>query len=63
MKVIFSDLKNPLNHTTYTGFPLSVLQINERYATEMMLGQVSIGTVLQDMESLRVKLTPQVVGP
>ena len=43
--------------------PLSVLQINERYATEMMLGQVPIGTVLQDMESLRVKLTPQVVGP
>lgn len=63
MKVIFRDLKNPLNHTTYTGFPLSVLQINERYATEMMLGQVPIGTVLQDMESLRVKLTPQVVGP
>lgn len=63
LKVIFRDLKNPLNHTTYTGFPLSVLQINERYATEMMLGQVPIRTVLQDMESLRVKLTPQVVGP
>jgi len=63
LKVIFQDLKNPLNHTTYTGFPLSVLQINERYATEMMLGQVSIATVLQDMEALRVKLTPQVVGP
>ena len=63
LKVIFSDLKNPLNHTTYTGFPLSVLQINEHYATEMMLGQVSTATVLQDMESLRVKLTPQVAGP
>ena len=47
LKVIFADLKNPLDHTTYTGFPLSVLQINERYATEMMLGQVSIATVLQ----------------
>lgn len=62
LQVIFSDLKNPLNHTTYTGFPLSVLQINERYATEMMLGQVSITTVLQDMESLREKLAPEVAG-
>lgn len=62
LKYIFKVMKNPLDHTIYTAFPLSVLAINERYATEMMLGQVSIGTVLKDMETLRESLAPEITG-
>jgi ABC-type glycerol-3-phosphate transport system substrate-binding protein len=51
-------LKNPVDHTIYTGFPLSVLAINERYASEMIQGEISTTQVLQMMEQLRERLAP-----
>lgn len=58
VKSILAALKNPLDHTIYTGFPLSVLGINERYASEMIQGQISTTQVLQMMEQLRESLAP-----
>ena len=55
-------MKNPLNHTVYLGFPVSVLAINERYAGEMITGTTSTTSVLQMMEQLRQELRPKIVG-
>jgi len=59
---ILSAMKNPLNHTVYVGFPVSVLAINERYAGEMITGHTSTTSVLQMMEQLRLELQPKIVG-
>jgi ABC-type glycerol-3-phosphate transport system substrate-binding protein len=59
---ILKDLKNPLNRTVYLGFPVSVLAINERYAGEMITGQTSISSVLNQMEQLMQELRPKVTG-
>jgi ABC-type glycerol-3-phosphate transport system substrate-binding protein len=53
---ILQTLKNPLNHTAYMGFPLSVLAINEKLAPQLITGQVSIDSVLQQMERVRDQL-------
>jgi ABC-type glycerol-3-phosphate transport system substrate-binding protein len=53
---ILQTLKNPLNHTTYMGFPLSVLQINEKLTPQLITGDVSIDSVLQQMERVRDQL-------
>jgi multiple sugar transport system substrate-binding protein len=59
---VLNDLKNPENHTIYLGFPVSVLAINERYASEMITGQTSTSSVLQQMEQLRQQLKPKITG-
>jgi ABC-type glycerol-3-phosphate transport system substrate-binding protein len=58
IRTILTDLQNPLDHTVYTGFPLSVLAINEHYASEMVQGQDSTTNVLQMMEQLLKSLLP-----
>jgi ABC-type glycerol-3-phosphate transport system substrate-binding protein len=60
--LILKDLKNPLNRSVYTGFPVSVLAINERYAGEMISGQMTTSSVLNQMEQLRQELRPKVTG-
>jgi multiple sugar transport system substrate-binding protein len=60
IRKILADLRNPENHSVYLGFPISVLAINERYAGEMFRGQVSISSVLQQMEQLRQQLRAKV---
>ena len=62
VRTILAAIKNPLNHTIYVGFPVSVLAINERYAGEMITGKASIDSVLKQMEQLRVTLKPKIVG-
>ena len=59
---VLAAIKNPIDHTVYVGFPVSVLAINERYAGEMITGQESTGAVLQMMEQLRQELKPKVTG-
>jgi len=59
---ILTAIKNPLNHTIYVGFPVSVLAINERYAGEMITGRTSTASVLKMMEQLRLQLRPKIVG-
>ena len=61
-KTILTAIKNPLSHTIYVGFPVSVLAINERYAGEMITGKASIDSVLKQMEQLRTTLKPKIVG-
>ena len=58
IRTVLTDLQNPLDHTVYTGFPLSVLAINERYASEEIQGQISTTNVLQMMEQLLKGLLP-----
>lgn len=62
IKTILTELDNPLNHSVYLGFPISVLAINEKYAGEMISGQTSTTNVLHMMEQLREELRPKVVG-
>jgi hypothetical protein len=59
---ILRAMTNPLNHTIYVGFPVSVLAINERYAGEMLTGQASTTSVLQMMEALRQELRLKITG-
>jgi ABC-type glycerol-3-phosphate transport system substrate-binding protein len=59
---ILNGIKNPLSHTVYVGFPVSVLAINERYAGEMITGKASTDSVLGQMEQLRQTLKPKIVG-
>lgn len=59
---MLNSMKNPLNHTDTYDWPGAVMAINEKYASEMISGQVSTGSVLSMMEQLRVELTPQVLG-
>ena len=47
IRSILAAIKNPLSHTVYVGFPVSVLAINERYAGEMITGHTSVDSVLQ----------------
>jgi multiple sugar transport system substrate-binding protein len=62
IRSILAAIKNPLSHTVYVGFPVSVLAINERYAGEMITGHTSVNSVLQMMEQLRVTLKPKITG-
>jgi ABC-type glycerol-3-phosphate transport system substrate-binding protein len=62
IQTILNAVKNPLDHTTYVGFPVSVLAINERYASEMITGRTTTASVLQMMEQLRLELRPKIVG-
>jgi ABC-type glycerol-3-phosphate transport system substrate-binding protein len=62
IRTVLTDLANPRNHTIYLGFPVSVLAINERYASDMITGHTSISSVLQMMEQLRLQLKPKIVG-
>ena len=59
IRTILSDLRNPLNHSVYTGFSFSVLAIDEKYASEMYSGTTSISSVLQMMEQLQMELAPK----
>ena len=61
-RTILTAIKNPLSHTIYVGFPVSVLAINERYAGEMITGKASTDSVLKQMEQLRQTLKPKIVG-
>jgi ABC-type glycerol-3-phosphate transport system substrate-binding protein len=62
IRSILTAIKNPLSHTIYVGFPVSVLAINERYAGEMITGKASTDSVLKMMEQLRVTLKPKITG-
>jgi ABC-type glycerol-3-phosphate transport system substrate-binding protein len=53
---ILQTLKNPYNHTAYMGFPLSVLAINEKLAPQLITDDVSVDSVLQQMERVREQL-------
>ena len=62
IRSILTAIKNPLSHTIYVGFPVSVLAINERYAGEMITGKASTDSVLKMMEQLRVTLRSKITG-
>jgi ABC-type glycerol-3-phosphate transport system substrate-binding protein len=59
---LLENMKNPVNHSIFEAIPISVLAIEEKYASEMAAGQVSLSSVLQQMEQLEQELRPKIVG-